>query len=78
MMKRLVVGIHEAKTTFSKLVKAAEAGTDVVVENHGKPVARLVAYKPAPAPRVPGMFAGQITIEAGFDDLPDGFAEAFG
>src|SRR5207253_5165433 len=26
-MKRVVVGIHEAKTTFSKLVREAEAGT---------------------------------------------------
>jgi prevent-host-death family protein len=76
-MKRLVVGIHEAKTTFSKLVKAAESGSEVIVENHGRPVARLVAYKPAPAPRKPGMFAGQITIEPGFDELPEGFEEAF-
>jgi len=76
-MKRLVVGIHEAKTTFSKLVKEAEAGSEVVVENHGKPVAKLVAYKPAPAPRKPGMFAGEITIKPGFDEIPEGFEEAF-
>lgn len=30
-MKRIVVGIHEAKTTFSKLVREAEAGAEVVV-----------------------------------------------
>ncbi len=76
-MKRLVVGIHEAKTTFSKLVRAAEAGDEVVVENHGKPVAKLVGYKPAPAPRRPGMFAGQIKIRPGFDDIPEGFEEPF-
>lgn len=76
-MKRVVVGIHEAKTTFSKLVREAEAGVEIVVENHGKPVARLVPYRPAPAPRTPGMFAGRITLEPGFDDIPDGFADAF-
>ena len=76
-MKRLVVGIHEAKTTFSKLIKEAEAGNEVVVENHGKPVAKLVAYKPAPVPRKPGMFAGQIKVKAGFEELPEGFQEAF-
>ena len=76
-MKRLVVGIHEAKTTFSKLVKEAEAGSEVVVENHGKPVAKLIGYKPAPEPRKPGMFAGQIKIKPGFDELPEGFGEAF-
>lgn len=76
-MKRVVVGIHVAKTTLSKLIREAEAGTEVVVENHGKPVAKLIAYKPAPAPREPGMFAGQIKIKPGFDQIPVGFKEAF-
>jgi prevent-host-death family protein len=76
-MKRLVVGIHEAKTTFSKLVKEVEAGNEVIVENNGRPVAKLVAYRPAPARRKPGMFAGQIAIKPGFDEIPDGFREAF-
>jgi prevent-host-death family protein len=75
-MKR-VVGIHEAKTTFSKLVRAVESGDEIVVENHGKPVAKLVAYRPAPASRVPGMFKGQIVIKPGFDEIPEGFTEAF-
>ena len=76
-MKRRVVGIHEAKTTFSKLVKAAEDGCEVVVENHGRPVAKLIGYQPAPAPRKPGMFAGLIKIKPGFDNLPEGFSDAF-
>ena len=76
-MKRLVVGIHEAKTTFSKLVREVEAGGEVVVENHGKPVAKLIGYRPSPAPRKPGMFAGKIRIKPGFDDVPEGFEEAF-
>ena len=76
-MKRRVVGIHEAKTTFSKLVREVEDGGEVIVENHGKPVAKLVGYKPARTPRVPGSLRGQIEIKPGFDDLPEGFAEAF-
>lgn len=76
-MRRLVVGIHEAKTTFSKLVKAAEAGDEVVVENHGRPVAKIIGYKPAPAPRKPGMFKGRIAIKPGFERIPDGFEQAF-
>jgi prevent-host-death family protein len=76
-MKRLVVGIHEAKTTFSKLVREVEAGNEVIVENNGKPVAKLVRYTPAPARRKPGMFASQIAIRPGFDEIPDGFREAF-
>jgi prevent-host-death family protein len=75
-MRRLVVGIHEAKTTFSRLVKAVEAGDEVIVENHGRPVAKLVAYTPATAPRRPGRYAGRIEIKPGFEELPDGFEEA--
>jgi prevent-host-death family protein len=77
-MKRLVVGIHEAKTTFSKLVKEVEDGNEVVVENHGKPVAKLIGYTPAPGPRKPGMFAGKIKTKPGFDEIPEGFEDAFG
>jgi prevent-host-death family protein len=77
VVKRLVVGIHEAKTTFSKLVRAAEAGDEVIVENHGRPVAKIVAYKPARAPRTPGMFAGRITMKPGFEEIPEGFERAF-
>jgi prevent-host-death family protein len=72
-MKRRVVDIHEAETTFPELVKEAEAGTEVVVENDGKPVAKLIGYKPVPAPRKPGMFAGRIEIRPGFDEMPNGF-----
>lgn len=77
-MKRHVVGIHEAKTTLSRLVREADDGAEVILENHGKPVAKLVAYRPAPAARTPGMYAGQITIKPGFDEVPEGFDEAFG
>lgn len=78
MAKRIVVGIHEAKTHFSKLVKQAEAGQEVVVENYGKPVAKIVGYKPSAERRSPGLLAGKITIKPGFDELPAGFDEVFG
>ena len=32
-----IVGMHEAKTNFSKLVKLVEEGGEVVVTNGGKP-----------------------------------------
>jgi prevent-host-death family protein len=74
-----IVGIHEAKTNFSKLVRRAAAGEEIVVARGGDPVVKIVPYVPPPAERKPGMFAGQITIKPGFDDLPPGweiFAEA--
>lgn len=78
MAERIVVGIYEAKTQLSKLIKQAAAGRDVVVENHGKPVARIVSYTASATPRKPGLLRGKVKIKPGFDDLPPGFDEAFG
>ena len=75
-MKPLVVGVHEAKTNFSKLLKRVEAGQEVIVKSYDKPVAKLVPYAPTTSDRKPGLLAGQITIMPGFDELPPGF-EAF-
>lgn len=36
------VNIHEAKTTLSRLVEAAESGETIVLARAGKPVAKLV------------------------------------
>ncbi len=36
------VNIHEAKTTLSQLIEAAESGETVVLARAGKPVAKLV------------------------------------
>jgi prevent-host-death family protein len=35
------VNIHEAKTNFSKLVRRAEEGEEIVVRRGGEPVARI-------------------------------------
>lgn len=39
------VNIHEAKTTLSQLVEAAEAGERVVIARAGKPVAEIVRVR---------------------------------
>jgi prevent-host-death family protein len=75
-MKRTVVGMHEAKTTLSQLVRKAIAGEEVVIANNGEPVARIVGYSVETTPRAPGRLAGRIVIAPDFDDLPSGF-EAF-
>lgn len=36
------INIHEAKTTLSRLVEAAESGETIVLARAGKPVAKLV------------------------------------
>ena len=73
-----VVGMHEAKTHFSKLVKRAAAGEEIVIAKSGDPVAKIVAYTSPKVFRKPGMLAGRIEIKPGFDELPPGFGEAFG
>jgi prevent-host-death family protein len=49
------VNIFEAKNRLSLLIKAAQAGEDVVIANRGGPVARLV---PAQAPTAAKADAG--------------------
>jgi prevent-host-death family protein len=39
------VNIHEAKTHFSKLVRRAEAGEEIVVRRGREPVARIAPLK---------------------------------
>ncbi len=40
------VGVYEAKTQFTKLLQAVEAGETVTITRHGKPVAELAAIRP--------------------------------
>jgi len=77
-MKRTVVGVYEAKTHLSKLVRRVAAGEEVIIASAGTPVAKLVGYSPLSVPRKPGLLKGQIEIKPGFDEPPLGFEEAFG
>lgn len=44
------VNILEAKNRPSQLIKAAQAGEDVVIANRGEPVVRLVPARALPTP----------------------------
>ena len=72
------VGMHEAKTTLSRLVDAAQAGEEVVITRSGTPVARLEPIRPAAA-RVSlfGVLKGQIKMADDFDELPEDVLRAF-
>lgn len=43
------VNVLEAKNRLSELLRAAQAGEEVVIANRGEPVARLTAIAPATA-----------------------------
>ncbi len=66
------VGMHEAKTTLSRLVDAAQAGEEVVITRSGDPVARIEPIRPvAPRASLFGSLKGQIEIAEDFDELPE-------
>jgi len=49
--------MHEAKTHFSKLAEAVEAGEEIVIARAGKPVMKLVRVEETQSPIVPGFAA---------------------
>lgn len=78
MTEPMQVNMHEAKTHLSRLVERVEAGEEIVVNRAGKPVARLVAVRPATVSRTPGALRGRIRVSDDFDaPLPEETAAAF-
>lgn len=69
------MNLYEAKTDLSRLVDRAAAGEEIVIGKNGKPLARLVPFKPVKRSDAFGMDRGLITIAADFDATPDDFAE---
>jgi prevent-host-death family protein len=71
--------MHEAKTNLSQLVERAERGEEIVITRNGKPTVRLAPIPAASSlTSVRGLWRGQVTIAADFDQLPEDIAEAFG
>lgn len=51
--RKITVNVHQAKTTLSRLIEAAEKGHQVTIARNGDPVVELVPVKPQPG-RKPG------------------------
>lgn len=65
------VGIHEAKTHLSRLLRRVASGEEIVIAKGGKPVARLVPVE-LPESRSLGRDKGVVQISDDFDaPLPD-------
>jgi prevent-host-death family protein len=73
----MVINIHEAKTHFSRLLERVAHGEEIVIGKAGKPVAKLVPYHEARAPRSPGAWQGRVHIAPDFDELPPEVGAAF-
>lgn len=69
--------MHEAKTHLSRLVERAAGGEEITIARAGKPVAKLIAYRPPVERRVPGAWRGQVWMAADFDETDEGVIEAF-
>jgi prevent-host-death family protein len=61
----LVVGVHQAKTQLSALLRRVGEGEDVVITRGGRPVARLVA--------VEGARRREFGRDRGLFEVPDDF-----
>ena len=62
------VGLFEAKTNLSQYVARAEAGEEVIIMRHNKPVAKIVSLNAAampPARKVP-RFVQRVFHSGGF------------
>jgi prevent-host-death family protein len=65
------VGVHEAKTTLSKLLAAAEAGEEVIILRGSHPAVKLVPV----GDRTWGRYEGALQVPDDFD-APDSDLEA--
>ena len=73
-----VFNIHDAKTSFSRLVDDAIRGAEVVIAKAGKPVAKLVPFEPPAKKRKLGILAGAVRIpDAFYDPLPEDVLDRF-
>ena len=68
------VSVDEARNKLQDLLAQARDGNEVIITEHGKPVARLVPVPQSKTKRVAGLNRGTIRTSEDFDEpLPDEF-----
>lgn len=66
------VNVYDAKTHLSRLINRAEAGEEIVITRHGRPVARLIPIVKQGQPRKLGSLRGKVRMSDDFDQpLPE-------
>ena len=67
--------MHDAKSSLSRLVKRAAAGEEILIANHGKPIAMLSRI-PKRTKDIPwDKYKGQFEIASDFDAPMEEFEE---
>lgn len=73
------VGMHQAKTQLSQLVKRALEGEEIILTRRGEPAVRLVPEQASGGfASLAGVWRDRVRIADDFDELPDDLAELFG
>lgn len=73
------VGVHEAKTHLSRLLREVQEGDEVVLMRGNTAIARIVSEPSEPSVADSfGMFAGQFEIAEDFDANSEELADLFG
>jgi prevent-host-death family protein len=71
------INVYAAKTHLSRLIDQANAGEEIVITRHGRPVARLVPAGEKPERKL-GTLKGKVWISEDFDaPLPDDLLDLF-
>lgn len=72
-----IVNVEQVQNDLSRYLDDVARGEEVVIARAGKPLARLIPYHAAAAPREPGYWRGQVHIAADFDALAPELAAPF-
>lgn len=71
------VGVHEAKTRLSQLLRLVDGGQEIEILRGGEPVAKIIPFR-AKGRRRLGIDQGRFTVPDDFDAaLPDNVLEEF-
>ncbi len=72
------VTIREAEKSFSALIDRVQGGEEIVIDEGGQPVARLVPANPAGEDRKPGSAQGLFVVPEDFNSpLPGDVLDEF-
>ncbi len=72
------VEIPDNRADFAKLLQRVLSGEEVVISQHGNPIARVVPIADKSLPRIPGLDKGKVVIASDFDaPLPDDILNSF-